>query len=77
MKRPGITCYMETMRQEDRSRTESIDEDDMWTKIFNMVLHKHRPNLALLHVLAVDHTEHSDGPRSKVLTKRSKQPTGR
>lgn len=45
-------------------RTESIAEDDMWTRIFNMVLHKHRPNLALLHVLAVDHTEHSDGPRS-------------
>src|SRR6185312_8989858 len=24
-----------------------------------------RPNLALLHVIAVDHTEHSDGPRSE------------
>ena len=47
------------------SRTESIDEDIMWTEIFNMILTKHRPNLALLHVLAVDHTEHSDGPRSE------------
>jgi predicted AlkP superfamily pyrophosphatase or phosphodiesterase len=47
------------------SRTESISEDDMWTKIFNGILHKHRPNLALLHVLAVDHTEHIDGPRSE------------
>ena len=44
---------------------ESIAEDEMWTQVFNMLLHKHRPNLALLHVLAVDHTEHSDGPRSE------------
>jgi predicted AlkP superfamily pyrophosphatase or phosphodiesterase len=44
---------------------ESIKKDDMWTKVFNMLVHKHRPNLALLHVIAVDHTEHSDGPRSE------------
>ncbi len=47
------------------SRNESIAEDDTWTRVFNMILHKHRPNLALLHVLAVDHTEHIDGPRSE------------
>jgi predicted AlkP superfamily pyrophosphatase or phosphodiesterase len=46
------------------SRSESIAKDEMWTHIFNMVLHNHRPNLALLHVIAVDHTEHVDGPRS-------------
>ena len=46
-------------------RSESIAKDEMWTKIFNMVLHKHRPNLALLHVIAVDHSEHFDGPRSE------------
>lgn len=43
---------------------ESIDDDEKWTNIFNMVLHKHHPNLALVHIVAVDHTEHSDGPRS-------------
>jgi predicted AlkP superfamily pyrophosphatase or phosphodiesterase len=43
---------------------ESIAADDMWTRVFNMILHKHRPNLALLHVVAVDHTQHTDGPRS-------------
>ncbi len=47
------------------SPKEAMAEDEMWTKVFNMVLHKHRPNLALLHVVAVDHTEHSDGPRSE------------
>src|SRR5882757_6066416 len=46
------------------SRSESIAKDEMWTRIFNMILHNHRPNLALLHVIAVDHTEHVDGPRS-------------
>ena len=43
---------------------ESIAADDLWTNVFNMILHKHRPNLALLHVVAVDHTEHAEGPRS-------------
>lgn len=46
-------------------REESIAKDEMWTKIFNMILRKHRPNFALLHVIAVDHTEHADGPRSE------------
>src|SRR6476659_741767 len=46
-------------------RTESIAKDEMWTHIFNMLLHNHRPNLALLHVIAVDHTEHTEGPRSE------------
>ena len=43
---------------------EGIEADTMWTKILNNVLHKHRPNLALHHVVVVDHTEHADGPRS-------------
>jgi predicted AlkP superfamily pyrophosphatase or phosphodiesterase len=43
---------------------ESIAMDVMWTRVFNMILEKHRPNLGLLHVVAVDHTEHAEGPRS-------------
>ena len=38
--------------------------EDMLTNIFDMVLEKHRPNLALLHIAWVDHTEHQFGPRS-------------
>ena len=34
------------------------------TRIFNLILHDHRPNLALLHVIDVDHTEHLKGPKS-------------
>ncbi|HEX5472267.1 MAG TPA: ectonucleotide pyrophosphatase/phosphodiesterase [Lacipirellulaceae bacterium] len=47
------------------SRRRTIEEDDLWTQVFNMILHKHRPNLALLHLIAVDHTQHIDGPRSQ------------
>jgi predicted AlkP superfamily pyrophosphatase or phosphodiesterase len=47
-----------------QSLAESISLDDMWTRVFNMIVEKYRPNLALLHVVAVDHTEHADGPRS-------------
>jgi predicted AlkP superfamily pyrophosphatase or phosphodiesterase len=43
---------------------EGIAFDAMWTEAFNLILHKHRPNLALMHVVVVDHTQHSDGPRS-------------
>lgn len=43
---------------------ESIAADDLWTGVFNMMIEKHRPNFALLHVVEVDHTEHADGPRS-------------
>jgi len=34
------------------------------TRAFNLVLHAHRPRLALLHVIDVDHIEHLDGPKS-------------
>jgi predicted AlkP superfamily pyrophosphatase or phosphodiesterase len=38
--------------------------DETATRIFNLILHDHRPNLALLHVVEVDHTEHLKGPKS-------------
>jgi predicted AlkP superfamily pyrophosphatase or phosphodiesterase len=39
--------------------------DDMWTHVFVKILHEHRPQLGLLHIIDVDHTEHIDGPRSR------------
>src|SRR4051794_16525915 len=39
--------------------------DDICLKVFNLVLEKHRPNLALLHLVDVDHDEHMYGPRTK------------
>jgi hypothetical protein len=56
------------------SRTESIAEDETLTKVFNMILHKHRPNLALLHVVAVDHIE--DGARLAQWLDRSRHAAG-
>ncbi|HVV02438.1 MAG TPA: ectonucleotide pyrophosphatase/phosphodiesterase [Verrucomicrobiae bacterium] len=41
-----------------------VPSDATATRIFNMILHDHRPNLALLHLIEVDHTEHRNGPRS-------------
>jgi predicted AlkP superfamily pyrophosphatase or phosphodiesterase len=38
--------------------------DEILTSAFNLILHEHRPNLALLHVAFVDHTEHLHGPKS-------------
>ncbi len=36
----------------------------LYTQIFNLILREHRPNLALLHIIEVDHFEHEHGPRS-------------
>jgi predicted AlkP superfamily pyrophosphatase or phosphodiesterase len=38
--------------------------DELSTRIFNFILHTHRPNLALLHIANVDHTQHLNGPRT-------------
>jgi predicted AlkP superfamily pyrophosphatase or phosphodiesterase len=39
--------------------------DEMYTRAFNFILRQHRPNLALLHVTKVDHTQHLKGPRTE------------
>jgi predicted AlkP superfamily pyrophosphatase or phosphodiesterase len=38
--------------------------DEASIRIFNWILHAHRPRLALLHLDNVDHTQHLHGPRS-------------
>jgi predicted AlkP superfamily pyrophosphatase or phosphodiesterase len=38
--------------------------DENCTRAFNLILHRQRPRLALLHVLEVDRTEHLKGPMS-------------
>jgi predicted AlkP superfamily pyrophosphatase or phosphodiesterase len=38
--------------------------DDICLRAFNLILEKHRPNLALLHLVDVDHDEHLYGPRT-------------
>lgn len=41
-----------------------IIADETCTKAFDLILRKHRPQLAMLHLIDVDHTEHLHGPRS-------------
>jgi predicted AlkP superfamily pyrophosphatase or phosphodiesterase len=38
--------------------------DENCVRVFNLILHMHRPTLGLLHVIDVDHTEHLKGPKS-------------
>jgi predicted AlkP superfamily pyrophosphatase or phosphodiesterase len=40
------------------------DRDRMYAQMLDFVLHKHRPNLALLHLVEVDHVEHAKGPQT-------------
>ena len=69
---PGLLAECEKARidigggGEDGGSTNAAPKptDETATRIFNLILHDHRPNLALLHVINVDHTEHLKGPKS-------------
>lgn len=39
--------------------------DGKYTRIFNLILQQNRPNLALLHLVNVDHTQHMKGPNTE------------
>ena len=51
-------------QDKDKTSDVRIISDKMCTNVFLMLLQKHRPQLALLHLINVDHVEHLDGPRS-------------
>ena len=40
------------------------DRDRMYVQMLNYVIRTHRPNVALLHLVEVDHIEHAKGPQS-------------
>jgi predicted AlkP superfamily pyrophosphatase or phosphodiesterase len=40
------------------------DRDRMYVRMLNHVLRTHKPNLALLHLVEVDHVEHAKGPQT-------------
>jgi len=46
------------------SANATMATDVMYTRVFNMILRDHNPNLALLHIIEVDHVQHSKGPRT-------------
>ena len=39
------------------------ERDRMYVQMLNHVIRTHRPNLALLHLVEVDHVEHAQGPQ--------------
>lgn len=43
---------------------EGENRDRLHVKMFNHILRTHRPQLALLHILEVDHVEHAHGPQT-------------
>jgi predicted AlkP superfamily pyrophosphatase or phosphodiesterase len=53
------------LNKDDKSATSDSPQppDDICLQTFNLVLEKHRPNLALLHLVDVDHDQHLYGPR--------------
>ncbi len=57
-----------------RAPRKAMTEEHL-TNIFVMILQKHRPNLALLHIADVDHNEHKYGRGPPRPTPRSRPPT--
>jgi len=52
-------------KQEEWCKTgKGEDRDRMYVQMLNYVIRKHRPNVALLHLVEVDHVEHAKGPQS-------------
>jgi predicted AlkP superfamily pyrophosphatase or phosphodiesterase len=49
---------------ESGKRDLRIVSDAMCMRVFLHILDRHRPSLALLHLINIDHVQHLDGPRS-------------
>lgn len=56
-------CEQAGLPMPDKFETEHSG-DQYSVQVFNHILRTHRPNLALLHIIDVDHTQHEKGPRS-------------
>ncbi len=61
--RAGLTLDQFSKDRVPENQQEGMDEK--YTRAFNLILRDHRPNLALLHIINVDHTQHSHGPKSE------------
>lgn len=52
-------------KQEEWCRTgKGEDRDRMYVQMLNFVIRTHRPQVALLHLVEVDHVEHAKGPQT-------------
>ena len=62
-KAAGLWAEVEAAEKSEKGDA-FLPSDAMCTKVFNLILTKHRPNLALLHLIDIDGTQHRHGPRS-------------
>jgi len=60
----GIDIFAGEATEADSGSAPPKPTDANCTRVFNLILHEHRPRLGLLHVIDVDHTEHLKGPKS-------------
>jgi predicted AlkP superfamily pyrophosphatase or phosphodiesterase len=52
-------------KQEEYCKTgKGRERDIMYVQMLNHIIRAHRPNLALLHLIELDHVEHAKGPQS-------------
>lgn len=58
----GIELVDEIFPAGERQSDQSADAT--FSRVLNLVIKQHRPQLALLHLANVDHTQHAKGPRS-------------
>jgi predicted AlkP superfamily pyrophosphatase or phosphodiesterase len=56
---------LKIVKEEAAKGVDMKPEDETCTRAFNLILKNDRPNLALLHLVNVDHTEHLKGPKSE------------
>ena len=59
----GINLFAERAEAESALDERPIDEN--YTRTFDLILREHHPNLALMHLVNVDHTQHLKGPRTE------------
>ena len=59
----GINLFEERAESESALDERPIDEN--YTRTFDLILREHHPNLALMHLVNVDHTQHLKGPRNE------------
>lgn len=62
-KEAGIDIFRVPPAGENEIEARPVDETHK--QLFNLILQKHRPNLALMHLENVDHTQHLRGPRTQ------------
>jgi predicted AlkP superfamily pyrophosphatase or phosphodiesterase len=60
----GIDIFADDATEASSDSPPPKPTDEICTRVFKLMLREHHPQLAVLHVIDVDHTEHLKGPKS-------------